>query len=180
MLHRVLAAVAGADPRIVVGPHRPDLPAGIRQVCEEPAGGGPVAALAAGLGAVPEGCPYVAVLAADLPFLEPGTLDALRRASAGPSGGHPATPGVGDRGGERVDGAILVDPEGRDQVLCGVWRASALRARLAAFGSPHGRAFRQLLAGLGYVRVAVTPHGPPPWYDCDTEDDLRRAEEWST
>jgi hypothetical protein len=20
---------------------------------------------------------------------------------------------------------------------------------------------------------------PPPWYDCDTEDDYRRAEEWA-
>jgi molybdenum cofactor guanylyltransferase len=180
MLHRVLAAVADADPRVVVGPVRAGLPAGVRQLCEEPAGGGPVAAVAAGLAAVPDSCPLVAVLAADLPFLTAGTVAALRRASA-PEPARGATRDGGESdGGEGPDGAVVVDDDGRDQLLCGVWRVAALRARVAALGAPRGRAVRDLLAGLRYTRVAVGAPGPPPWYDCDTEDDLRRAEEWST
>src|SRR3954467_7209728 len=65
MLAAVLAAVDGADPRVVVGPPQPG-PAGARLVGEEPPGGGPVPALAAGLAVV--GTDVVAVLAADLPF----------------------------------------------------------------------------------------------------------------
>src|SRR5262249_61472310 len=49
MLRRVLDAVAGADPRVIVGPVRSDVPAGVAQVREHPPGGGPVAALAARL-----------------------------------------------------------------------------------------------------------------------------------
>lgn len=51
MLSRVLAAVSDAAGRVVVGPASLSsiVPAGVRVVQEEPAGGGPVAALAAGL-----------------------------------------------------------------------------------------------------------------------------------
>ena len=41
MLDRVLAAVAGAEVRIVVGPDTLTLPPGIRRTSERPAGGGP-------------------------------------------------------------------------------------------------------------------------------------------
>jgi molybdopterin-guanine dinucleotide biosynthesis protein A len=170
MLSRVLDAVAGASPRIVVGPTRPDLPPDVAQVRESPPGGGPVAALAAGLAALAADADgggdggLVAVLAADLPFLTSGDVDALRRAAA--TGDH--------------DGAVLVDADGRQQWLCGVWRIAALRHRLTEVGSPAGQPMRAVVAGL-------RPHevdrgeilGPPPWYDCDTEGDYRRAEEWS-
>ena len=66
MLAAVLAATADAADRIVVGPPQP-VPDGVRVVREQPPGGGPVAALRAGLAEV--GTDVVAVLAADLPFL---------------------------------------------------------------------------------------------------------------
>ncbi|MHB8451581.1 MAG: molybdenum cofactor guanylyltransferase, partial [Mycobacteriales bacterium] len=45
LLDRVLAAAAGAERRIVVGPARPGaLPRGVEVCCEEPPGGGPAAA----------------------------------------------------------------------------------------------------------------------------------------
>src|SRR5438093_914016 len=69
MLHRVLAAVADASPQVVVGPPRAGLPAGVVRAQEDPPGGGPVAAVAAGLGALAaHGAEVVAVLAADLPY----------------------------------------------------------------------------------------------------------------
>src|SRR6476469_8155507 len=51
MLDIALAAVAG-PPVVVVGPDR-ETPAGVAVVREEPAGGGPAAAIAAGLAALP-------------------------------------------------------------------------------------------------------------------------------
>jgi molybdopterin-guanine dinucleotide biosynthesis protein A len=180
MVRRVLDAVAGASPRVVVGPVRADLPPDVLQVRERPPGGGPVAALAEGLAALntdagfvagvdagsvagPD-AEFVAVLAADLPFLTSADVDALRRAAA--TGDH--------------DGAVLLDADGRQQWLCGVWRTGALRSRLAELNPPAGQSMRTLMSGLrpqGVERHAMP--GPPPWYDCDTEEDYRQAEEWA-
>src|SRR5687768_1070225 len=69
MLAAVLAAVPDAERRIVVGPPQP-APYDVVQVREQPPGGGPVAALRAGLAEVRTD--VVALLAGDLPFLTPG------------------------------------------------------------------------------------------------------------
>jgi molybdopterin-guanine dinucleotide biosynthesis protein A len=163
LLSRVLAAVAGASPRIVVGPPAGvDLPADVITTVEEPAGGGPVAATAAGLDLLGhlDDDARVAVLAADLPFLGPEDVTLLR-------------------GLHRMDGAILVDDDAHPQWLCGVWRLGALRSRLAAVGDPSGVAMRQLVKGLKIARMVPQSLARPPWFDCDTPDDLRRAEEWA-
>ena len=165
MLHRVLAAVMRARPRVVVGPPRPGLPADVIQAREDPPGGGPVSAIAAGLYALPADGMLVAVLAADLPYLTADVLHTLAAALDRPD----------------LDGAVLVDHAGRRQLLCGVWRTRSLRARLAALGEPGGQSMRRLLDGLRFAELRPPPGptgAPPPWYDCDTEDDLRRAEEW--
>jgi molybdopterin-guanine dinucleotide biosynthesis protein A len=80
LLDRVLAAVGAAEVRIVVGPPQP-VPAGTAIVREDPPGGGPVAAIAAGLAAIPD-VPFVAVLAADLPFLTAAATSTSRRCGA--------------------------------------------------------------------------------------------------
>src|SRR5215204_2378308 len=67
MLAAVLAAVADASRRVVVGPPQPVPDDGVLVVREEPPGGGPVAAMRAGLARVDTD--VVAVLAGDLPFL---------------------------------------------------------------------------------------------------------------
>lgn len=159
ILQRVLDAVPDAMPRIVVGPAAAP---GVLAVREEPPGGGPVAALAAGLRLVPHTAEQVAVLAADLPFVTPSVIAALRTAALG------------------VDGALLVDADGRDQLLLGVWRTPALRAAVAAVDEPRGARLHHTMTGLDVVRVSweVPPGNPPPWWDCDDAEDLRRAEEW--
>src|SRR3954470_5976096 len=75
MLTRVLGAVAEASPVVVVGPPRLAalLPASARLTMEEPPGGGPLAALAAGLTLLDPAPQLVALLAADLPFLADAT-----------------------------------------------------------------------------------------------------------
>jgi molybdopterin-guanine dinucleotide biosynthesis protein A len=161
----VLAAVADAVRRIVVGPASLTLPPDVLQVSEQPPGGGPVAALAAGLTALDVGgdaAGTVAVLAADLPFLTPPSIGMLRAAVREST----------------VDGAVFVDGDGLRQTLCGVWRIAALRDRLDAVDRLGGTALRDLLAGLRIVEVGSSGGGPPPWYDCDSPDDLRRAERW--
>ncbi|MFI2648878.1 molybdenum cofactor guanylyltransferase [Micromonospora fulviviridis] len=167
MLHRVLAAVADAGTRIVVGPAGP-VPEGVRVTREEPPGGGPVAATAAGLARLDPGTATVALLAADLPLLTPAAVAELRGALDG------STAGV----------ACYVDGDGRRQQLCAVWRVSALRSaldRLAAErgGTVDGAPVRGLLAGTTVREVSWSGSGPPPWFDCDTDEDVRRVEEWT-
>jgi molybdopterin-guanine dinucleotide biosynthesis protein A len=149
--------VAGADVVVVVGPSRPT-GRPVVNVQEDPPLGGPVAAVAAGLPHLRSDT--VALLAADLPFLTAEVL-ALLQSSLGPDD----------------DGALLVDAEGRDQLLTGVWRTASLRMAVATAGPPEGQALRKVLAGLTVVRVPTPPGVRQPWQDCDTPEDLRRAEE---
>lgn len=175
MLRRVLDAVADARPRVVVGVVA-GLPPGILQTRERPAGGGPVAAAAAGMAVLGPATATVALLAADLPLLTAGAVAALRRAIA-----------TGD-----ADGACYVDGDGRMQLLCGVWRVPALRRALDEMGAGRaagpavgreaalaGASMKGLLTGLVVTPVPWAGHGLPPWFDCDTDDDVRRVEEWT-
>lgn len=158
---RVLAAVRDADRSVIVGPAVRGVPVDL-VTREEPPGGGPVAALAAGMVAVR--APAVAVLGGDLPFLDAATVRDLRSALAA----EPA-----------AAAALLVDADGRDQPLCAVWRTAELRAALREVGGPAGVALRAVLAAAGpVVRWSVARDGPPPWFDCDTEQDLTAARAW--
>lgn len=153
MLGAVLAAVADADRRIVVGPPQP-VPGDVVVVREQPPGGGPVAALRAGLPEV--ATDVVALLAGDLPFLSAALIADLRAALA-------------------ADGVLVVDDGGRDQYLLGLWRTAALRAALPTDGG--AVPLRRVLARLRVdrIRPLVPPGTPPPWLDCDTPADLARA-----
>jgi len=151
LLDRVLGAVADAERVVVVGPERPtERP--VTWAREQPPGGGPVAALAAGLPLVTG--PVVALLAADLPFLDAVTVARLRMAV------------------ESADGALLVDDEGRDQLLVGMWRTAALRAVLPV--EVTGARLGAVLGQVPAVRLSVETR-PAPWFDCDTEADLTTA-----
>ncbi len=179
LLDAVLAAgtEAGARQAVIVGPSRPGegrLPGGppVRFVREEPPGAGPVPALRRGLAELghpadpgdPAAAPWLAVLAADLPFLRAAHLRALLAAAASHDGAD-------------HDGAVLTDDEGRAQWLAGCWRTEALRH---AAGGYSGASLHGLLAPLrpASVRIRPGPGEPPPWLDCDTEADLRRAQYW--
>ena len=157
LLHNVIAALNGAVDVVVVGPRRADTD-GVRWAREDPPGGGPVAALAAGLAALPLESSDVAVLAADLPGLAASTVVRLRAALVDAS--NPAEP----------DGAVLVDASGRRQWLTGVWRAESLRAVLPA--DPAGASVRATLGGLHVVEV---PAEGAEAADVDTPEDLARA-----
>lgn len=159
LIGAVVAAgtVAGARQVIVVGPERAGLD-GVSFVTEEPPGAGPVPALRRGLAEAT--APWTAVLAADLPFLRPADVGALRRAA---DGHH---------------GAVLADDAGRPQWLVGCWRTETLRRAAAGY---HGTSLGGLLGPLRpvLVRPASIPGEPPSWLDCDTPEDLERARGWA-
>jgi molybdopterin-guanine dinucleotide biosynthesis protein A len=146
LLDHVLAGVLGADPIVVVGPERPtSVPVLWRR--EEPVGGGPVAALAAGLPEVTAA--LCVVLAADLPGVAPAVPLLLGA--------------VGDH-----DAAVLVSA-GRRNYLAAAWRTQALRDAIAAVAEPSGGAMRTLYEGCDVVDVQdVDGWGR----DCDTWADL--------
>ena len=153
ILAAVLGAVAGAERRIVVGPPQP-VPADVLLVREQPPGGGPVAAIRAGLAEV--GTDVVVVVAGDLPFLTAAVVDGLLERLTG-------------------GGVMVVDDTGRDQYLLGAWRTEALRTAVATARGP--MPLRRVLAPIAAHRWRpdVAPGDPPPWLDCDTPADLARA-----
>ncbi|MER7821841.1 NTP transferase domain-containing protein [Streptomyces sp. NPDC096097] len=163
LLDRVLDACPDARTTVVVGGRRPTTRP-VHWTREDPPGGGPVAALDAGLRRTT--AELVLVLSADLPFLDRETVRALLEApSAGPA---PATPGA--------DGAMLRDPDGRDQPLVAAYRAEPLRREIALLAAEHGTLtglpLRALTAELDLARVTSRPLAS---FDCDTWDDLAVA-----
>jgi molybdenum cofactor guanylyltransferase len=173
LLDRVIAAVSDAVQVIVVGPVRP-VQGSVRWVREEPPGGGPVAGIAAGLAEVT--APVVAVLAGDLPFLSPSAIAAMR-AAVTPAVAGTVTPPVAGT----AAGALLVDAGDRDQLLAGCWRTAALRGAVATLATPVDASVRRTVASLpvARVRLPVDPASPPPWWDCDTFDDVEQARSWA-
>jgi molybdopterin-guanine dinucleotide biosynthesis protein A len=163
LLDRVLAACRGARTTVVAGPRRPTARP-VLWTREDPPGGGPLPALAAALAHVRE--ETVLVLAADLPFLDDGTVGSLLAAVAG---GGPA-PAAG------ADGALLTDAGGRDQPLAAAYRTRALRRELARITAGHGRLtglpLRLLVQGLALTRI---PDRAGAAFDCDTWGDVSTA-----
>jgi molybdopterin-guanine dinucleotide biosynthesis protein A len=149
MLDRVIAATDGAHHVVVVGPERA-LPARVRWVRENPPGGGPVSAIAAGIEHV--GASWTLVLAADLPWVAPAVPLLLSAATD-------------------VDVAVLATG-GRRNYLAAVWRTDALRTALSGLTEIANAAARDL-----YTPAVVTEvTDDRSWgQDCDTWDDIERA-----
>ncbi|RZU30075.1 molybdopterin-guanine dinucleotide biosynthesis protein A [Streptomyces sp. BK022] len=165
LLDRVLAACADAATTVVVADPRATARP-VRWAREEPAGGGPVAALDAGLRLTT--AEYAVVLSADLPFLGADTVHRLLAAL---------------RDGD-ADGAMLTDDDGRDQPLVAAYRTAALRGALAALAAGHaepsGHAERGGLTGLPLRRLTGALRltrltDPLASFDCDTWEDIAHA-----
>ncbi|AYN40386.1 molybdenum cofactor guanylyltransferase [Streptomyces dangxiongensis] len=156
LLDRVLAACAGARTTVVVAAPRPTARP-VRWACEEPPGGGPVAALEAGLRLT--AAAHTVVLSADLPFLQQSTVRRLLTV-------------LRDTG---ADGALLTDADGREQPLVAAYRTAALQRELTALAATpdglSGLPLRRLTGALRLTRVPDTQAS----FDCDTWDDITHA-----
>jgi molybdopterin-guanine dinucleotide biosynthesis protein A len=155
LLERVLAAVAGAHHRVVVGPPR-GLPVSIVQCREQPTGTGPLAGLAAGMPFT--SAAVVVVLAADLPWVGPA-VPVLRTAL------HPTLP-------PPPDAVALVDCTGRLNLLAAAWHRPALVTALRRIGDPAGRPMHAL---TDHACVIPVPDTADWGTDCDTPLDIEAA-----
>ncbi|MBT2367311.1 molybdenum cofactor guanylyltransferase [Streptomyces sp. ISL-10] len=157
LLDRVLGVCRDAGRTVVVGGRRPTA----RPVVwarEEPPGGGPLAALDAGVRQCEASA--VLVLSADLPFLGRTTVRRLISALY-----------------EGVSEAVLLtDADGRDQPLVAVYRTEPLRRELALLATEHGTLsglpLRLLAQELDLARIGADPLAS---FDCDTWEDVSAA-----
>ncbi|MFI6084432.1 DUF6457 domain-containing protein [Streptomyces sp. NPDC051217] len=160
LLDRVLGACGDAGRTVVVGGRRPTARP-VRWAREEPPGGGPVAALDAGVRHVE--ADTVLVLSADLPFLTRETTHRLLDVLAADA--------------ER-EGVLLTDADGRDQPLVAAYRTEPLRREIALlateYGSIAGLPLRLLTNELDLARVAADAD-PLASFDCDTWEDISTA-----
>lgn len=152
LLEVTVAGIAQmADPVIVVGPERPGFrqldgvltppksvqlaktesggPATVVWTHEDPPGGGPCAALIAGLACVPDGVTHVAVLAGDAPS-GGAAVTALRQVI------------------DDAAAAVVTDASGREQPMTAVYAVPPLIAVVAAYGDGRDMSIRQVLDDL--------------------------------
>ncbi len=140
---------------VIVGP---ELQNSLRQVGytqEHPLGGGPVAAIEAGLKLV--GSEFVAIIATDMPFASQ-ILAVLRENLP-----------------ETEDATIPLDPAGIRQPLCALYRRDALARAIAEVGSTQGQSVRNLMRILTIKELQLEPELQRILLDVDTPADLERA-----
>lgn len=152
LLDHALAAASGAARVVLVGA-RPDAdrdaqearlgPQTIVRTREDPPFAGPVAALAAGLAAIPDSATSTLVLACDLVRPEPAAARLFAAAATS----------------ELRDGLVAVDEDGRRQPLLALYRTEALGDALdrlrEASGGLEDLSMRRLLAALDLVEVPL-------------------------
>jgi molybdopterin-guanine dinucleotide biosynthesis protein A len=152
LLEVTVAGVAQvADPVIIVGPQRPGFrqlegvltppksaqlaktegggPAAVVWTREDPAGGGPCAALIAGIALLPDAATHVAVLAGDAPAggkAIPALLRVIDDAAA----------------------AVVTDEAGREQPMTAIYAVGPLKRVVSTYGSGRDMSIRQVLDDL--------------------------------
>jgi molybdopterin-guanine dinucleotide biosynthesis protein A len=155
LLERALAATGSATEVVVVG-RRVPTSREVAWTVEDPPLGGPAAGLLAGLDGLGPALDLVAVLAVDMPKVNSGTVARLTWAVEA------------DRD---VDGAVLIDPDGRRQPLAAVYRVAALAAaRPTDPDQQQGLSMRRL---VGELRLVEVPAVGDETRDVDTWDDVR-------
>jgi molybdopterin-guanine dinucleotide biosynthesis protein A len=158
LLEHAVNAVSFARTTVVVGETVVPLPH-VLTTREEPAFGGPAAAIAAGLQQLSrrpsEPSDFTFVLACDMPAVR-SAITALRDGL----------------GGIVTDGVIAVDAEQHLQPLAAAYRTTSLAAATAAHGGNlEGLAVFRLIADLELTRIAVPPGSTD---DVDTWEDAAR------
>ena len=154
LLDRLLAVLPPGATVVVVGPER-ELPDRVRVAREDPPGGGPAAAVAAGVGVLsdlPDDATVV-LLAGDLAAPDPATVPRLE---AGTDGRRPA---------------VAVDSTGRRQYLCSAWPLALLRRVLATRSTWQDRGVGELFAAQDPALLVLPDDALA---DVDRPEDLTR------
>lgn len=133
---------------IIIGP---ESSVSAKYVREHPIGGGPVAAIAAGLKEVDTS--EVAILATDMPFAS-RILNLLKENLIS-------------------DAALPVDGDGFAQPLAAIYRTDKLRSAISKFENVENKSVRELISHLSIDRVPLVE--TELLMDIDTQEDLLKA-----
>ena len=158
LIHHILTGIPKEFEIIIVGADPLFTPASYRCVQESPAGGGPVAGIAAAL----ELCEseIVGVLATDMPFAGAHMIHLLSAITS------------------HDDAIMFVDSKGFKQPLAALYRREALENALSTIGNPHGASMRTLISHLKIHEVQMSPEIEKAMIDIDTPHDLMVAKEY--
>ena len=143
---------------IIVGPEIEVNRQNLRCVVESPIGGGPVAAIDAGLALVDT--EFVVIVATDMPFASRIVVELLKKIA---------------KPDEIADGLIPLDVQNVRQSLCALYRPDSLRRALATMGKVDGKSMRELTALLDVEDVKLSASLEGNLLDIDTQEDLSRA-----
>lgn len=155
LLSHLLTTLAGNIEVVIVGPPFDFETRKLNFVQENPMGGGPVAAVSAGLAEIKS--EFVALIATDMPYAT-AVVNHLTQSLL-----------------HCDDGVVPMDAEGVPQTLCAIYRANALREAIIKLGDPHGRSMRALTSLLQLKYIDLSAELKSRLLDIDTPADLQRA-----
>lgn len=158
LIHHILTGIPKEFEIIIVGADPLFTPASYRCVQENPAGGGPVAGIAAAL----ELCEseIVGVLPTDMPFAGAHMIHLLSAMTS------------------HDDAIMFVDSKGFKQPLAALYRRESLENALSKIGNPHGASMRTLISFLNIHEIHMSPEIEKAMIDVDTPHDLVVAMEY--
>ena len=155
LVEQVLAYFPVETRFIVVGPSFPSTKYDLRFTQEDPPGGGPVAALAAGLQMVES--EYVALVATDMPFAGKAIAQLFQYL--------PLT----------KDALIPIDSKRKPQPLCAIYRVTSLQRALSGMAALSGKSMRSLISLLEVSEIDLGGSFASSLLDIDTPADLQSA-----
>lgn len=155
LLDRLTSTLPNNVDIVIVGPEFDNGARPITFTQEDPVGGGPVAAVSAGLKEI--GTEFVVIIATDMPFASSVAMELVTH--------------IPDIKG----GLTPIDIHGVRQTLCSLYRVSALREALARLGSPEGQSMRNLSALLDIEEIRLPSPLEGNLLDVDTQADLESA-----
>ena len=155
LIEKLLITLPSEIDIIIVGPQLMSATREVTYTQENPLGGGPVAAIAAGLKLIDS--EFVAIIATDMPFAS-AILAVLT-----------------ENFPETDDAVIPLDSVGIPQPLCALYRSDALVRALTELGSTQGQSMRNLVQNLSVKELRLEPAVRRILLDVDTPSDLELA-----
>lgn len=156
LIETLLSTLPPEIETVIVGPEGEYTSRVVKYTQENPLGGGPVAAIHAGLALIE--AEFVAVIATDMPFA--GVV--LKELA-----GH--FPDAAE------DATIPLDAQGIRQTLCAIYRAESLRSALMKLGNIQGQSMRRLTELLAVRELQLEPSITRILLDIDVPSDLEQA-----
>ena len=150
LVNRLLRTLP-AGPIVIVGPQFDQSARTALFAQENPPGGGPVAAIHAGLMGV--STEFVAIIATDMPFAAEVISSLIARTCLS-------------------DALLPLDESKQAQLLCGLYRSDSLREAIVRLGNPANKSMRALIAGLTIETLVINPHSTTKLLDIDTQTDF--------